>query len=148
MSDKPPRDTWLAVRRGGRLRCPACGQGGLFRAYLKVADRCDACGEELHHQRADDAPPYMTIFLVGHIVVPLLLSVERGWHPPEWVHAVLWLPLTLILALSILPVMKGGLIGLQWGLRMHGFNGDAVTADHGEPALTASGDSAASKAHT
>ena len=120
----PARDVWQAIGRGGRLRCPACGRGHMFHRYLKVADHCPACGEALHHQRADDAPPYMTILIVGHIVVPLLLTVERGWHPPEWVHAVLWLPLTLILALSILPVTKGGLIGLQWALRMHGFNGE------------------------
>lgn len=109
------------MRRGARLRCPACGQGALFHKYLKVSDHCPSCGEELHHQQADDAPPYMTILIVGHIVVPLVLYVERGWQPPEWLHLVLWLPLTLALVLAILPVAKGALIALQWALRMHGF---------------------------
>ena len=93
----------------------------MFYRYLKVVDACPECGAELHHHRADDAPPYMTILIVGHIVVPLMLWVERGWRPPEWVHAALWLPLTLALVLAILPAAKGALIGLQWALRMHGF---------------------------
>ena len=116
-----PRNTWAAMRRGARLRCPACGVGRMFHRYLKVSDHCPQCGEALHHQRADDAPPYMTIFVVGHIVLPLLLFVERGWSPPDWVHAALWIPLTLVLTLAILPAIKGALIGLQWALRMHGF---------------------------
>lgn len=109
----------------------------MFHRYLKVNEHCPGCGTALHHHQSDDAPPYMTIFLVGHIVVPLVLWVERGWKPPEWVHAVLWLPLTLALALAILPVMKGGLIGLQWALRMGGFDEpepDVRRAALGKPA--------------
>lgn len=120
----PARSAWTAIARGLRKTCPACGRGAMFHRYLKVSDHCPSCGEALHHHQADDAPPYMTIFAVGHVVVPLLLAVEKGWSPPEWVHAVLWLPLTLVLTLAILPVMKGALIGLQWALRMHGFGGE------------------------
>jgi uncharacterized protein (DUF983 family) len=129
-----PRNTWEAIGRGARLRCPACGEGRMFHRYLKVNDSCPNCGQELHHHRADDAPPYMTIFAVGHIIVPLLLYVERGWSPPDWVHAALWIPLTLVLTLSILPVMKGALIALQWALRMHGFNEAADPEFPVEPA--------------
>ena len=49
------------------LQCPACGQGALYGKYLKVVDRCGTCGEELHHQRADDAPPYFTMIITGHV---------------------------------------------------------------------------------
>ncbi|MCJ7599730.1 MAG: DUF983 domain-containing protein, partial [Methyloceanibacter sp.] len=64
-----PRSVSAAIQRGLLLRCPACGQGRMFRRYLKVADQCPSCGEALHHHRADDAPPYFTIAIVGHIVV-------------------------------------------------------------------------------
>lgn len=124
----PARLVWPAIRRGLRQRCPACGEGRMYYRYLKVSDHCPSCGEALHHHQADDAPPYMTIFIVGHIVVPLLLWVEKGWSPSEWVHAALWLPLTLALVLFILPMTKGALIGLQWALRMHGFDGHADEA--------------------
>jgi uncharacterized protein (DUF983 family) len=89
------------------------------------ANSCPACGEELHHHRADDAPPYFTIVIVGHIVVSLVLLVEMTYRPPLWVHMMLWLPLTVALALLLLPAVKGALVGLQWALRMHGFDPNA-----------------------
>jgi uncharacterized protein (DUF983 family) len=97
----------------------------MFRRYLKVADACPHCDEALHHQRADDAPPYFTIVIVGHIVVGLVLAVEMAYRPPLWLHGALWLPLTLILSLIILPPVKGALVALQWALLMHGFDPDA-----------------------
>ena len=72
------RALWPAVLRGLRGRCPNCGRGRIFRAYLKVADRCSVCGEAFHHHRADDAPAYFVILIVGHMVVPLALTIEVG----------------------------------------------------------------------
>jgi uncharacterized protein (DUF983 family) len=117
----PPRSVASAVRRGAALKCPACARGPLFRAYLKASPTCTACGEELHHHRADDAPPYFTIVIVGHIVVAGALALERALSPASWMHFVLWIPLTLALSLLMLPRIKGALIGLQWANRMHGF---------------------------
>jgi uncharacterized protein (DUF983 family) len=118
----PSRDIWNALLRGWRGRCPNCGQGHLFRAFLKVADACPACHEDLHHHRADDAPAYFVILIVGHLVVPLALAVEAAYALPYWLHALLWLPLTLGLALFLLPRIKGAIVGFQWAHRMHGFN--------------------------
>ena len=124
------------ARRDGRRscaalrgRCPACGQGKLFRALLKVNDHCPACGEELHHHRADDAPAYFNIVIVGHIVVPLVLAVETAFAPPYWVHAALWLPLTLGLAFGLMHPIKGAIVAWQWAMRMHGFDPDAPPED-------------------
>jgi uncharacterized protein (DUF983 family) len=124
-ADGAPRDVWRAMLRGFGLRCPRCGLGLLFRKFLKVADCCSACGEELHHHRADDAPAYFTIVIVGHVVVGGVLWLERAYAPANWMHAAIWLPLTLILSLCLLPRVKGALVGLQWALRMHGFDGRA-----------------------
>jgi uncharacterized protein (DUF983 family) len=115
------RNGWAALPRGFRGRCPACGKGRMFRTFLKVADTCPACGEELYHHQADDAPAYFDIAIVGHTVVPLALSVETAFAPPYWVHAALWLPLTLILSLGLLQPIKGAIVGWQWANRMHGF---------------------------
>ena len=116
------RPIFASMLRGAAHKCPACGVGAMFRRYLKVADACPHCGEELHHHRADDAPAYFTIVIVGHIVVGLVLAVEMAYRPALWVHAALWLPLTVILTLVLLPMVKGALVGLQWALRMHGFD--------------------------
>ena len=114
----------LAMRRGFTGRCPNCGKGRLFRAYLKVVDACAVCGEDLHHQRADDAPPYITMLVVGHVVVGGVLAAEELWpHSPMWLGAIVWSLLALILSLVLLPRVKGALVGYQWALRMHGFGG-------------------------
>ena len=120
------RPVGAAMRLGFRGRCPACGAGRLYRAYLKVVDKCEVCEEELHHQRADDAPAYMTIFVVGHFIVSGLLATEFvGPDLPFWVPALIWSALAVVASLWLLPRIKGGLIGLQWANRMHGFGGRA-----------------------
>jgi uncharacterized protein (DUF983 family) len=121
-----------AILRGLRRRCPACGRGRLFDGYLRVNDACPACGEALHHQRADDAPAYFTISVVAHPMVAGVLYLERALAPPVWVHAALWLPLTLGLSLALLPRIKGALVGLQWALRMHGFSSTGKAAGSAE----------------
>lgn len=121
-AEAPKRPTMQAIGRGLRKRCPNCGRGKLMAGYLKVAPNCPVCGEDLSHQRADDAPPYLTIVVVGHIIVPLILFIETRWHLPTALHLAIWLPATLILSLLLLPVMKGAVVGLQWALRMHGFD--------------------------
>ena len=134
-----PRNVSQAMWRGTRLRCPNCGEGHLFRAYLKVNDSCPVCGEDLHHHRADDAPAYFTITIVGHIVVAGALLLEKGYAPETWVHMALWVPLTLVLCLALLPMIKGALVGLQWAYRMHGFSG---VEDQPEPEPMAAGEHA------
>jgi uncharacterized protein (DUF983 family) len=131
------RSVAQAVLRGAQLACPACGLRTLFRSYLKVADHCPHCGEALHHHRADDAPPYFTMLIIGHVVVAGVLMVEQIFHPAQWLHFILWVPLTIALSLWLLPHVKGGLIGLQWACRMHGFGAGPDPADP-LPAPTAS----------
>ncbi|MCX5495442.1 DUF983 domain-containing protein [Kaistia dalseonensis] len=128
----PQRSVWQAMRRGFACRCPNCGRGKLFKGYLTVVDRCEACGEDLSHQRADDAPPYFTILVVGHIVVPLMLIVETTWHLSNVTNLAIWLPLTLILTLGLLRPIKGSVVGLQWALYMHGFDPSGDPNDPGK----------------
>ena len=134
-----PRRVPDAMLRGAAMRCPACGEGKLYKGFLAVADRCPSCGEELHHQRADDAPPYFTMFIVGHVVVALVMAVEKAYAPELWVHALLWTPLILVLSLMLLPRIKGALIGLQWALRMHGFGGAEPEAEPAPPTAAIGG---------
>jgi uncharacterized protein (DUF983 family) len=110
-----------AVGRGLRGRCPACGGGRLFGRFLKVAEACEACGTEFHHHRADDLPPYLVIFIVGHIIGWGILTAETRYEAPLWFHLVLWPALTLVLSLVLLQPVKGAVVGLQYALGMHGF---------------------------
>lgn len=111
-----------AVRRGLMGRCPACGEGRLFGRFLKVAECCNACGQELHHHRADDFPPYIVMFLVGHLIGYGIYTAEiRFDDVPLWFHLAAWPLLTLVLCLALLQPIKGAVVGLQYALGMHGF---------------------------
>ena len=111
----------LALKRGLLGRCPACGEGPLFRAFVKVADHCEACGEAFRHHRADDFPAYLVIVLVGHLVVPLAMWIEIAYTPDYWIHALLWTPLILVMSLGLLQPIKGAIVAMQWEMGMHGF---------------------------
>ncbi len=112
----PPMRT--AIGRGLLGRCPACGQSHLFNGFLRVVPECQACGAPLGLARADDAPPYFTILITGHIVVPLLVVVDRMQQPPIWVMSAIFVPLTLIVAVGLLRPVKGGTVGLMLKLNM------------------------------
>lgn len=130
---RPHRSPWQAMARGFQCRCPACGIGRAFDGYLTVVDRCAHCGENLSHHRADDAPPYFTIVVVGHIIVPLILIVETSFALSNLVNLAIWLPLTLILTLALLRPIKGAVVGLQWALYMHGFDPNHKPDDEMKP---------------
>ncbi len=118
MAPEPARRSfWQAMGRGLGRRCPSCGQGRIFAGYLKVQPLCSSCGLALGTFRSDDAPPYFTIFIVGHVVLPLVLMVERFSAPPIWLQIAFWVPLTLAMTLALLPRVKGAVIGVQWATR-------------------------------
>lgn len=123
------RDKWQAARRGFMGHCPNCNEGRLFGAFLKVNETCPNCGEALHHHRADDAPPYFTILIVGHLIgAGMLLVEEHNDALPLWIHALIWPTLTIALCVLLLPRIKGALVAWQWALRMHGFDASAPMA--------------------
>src|SRR5579864_4348652 len=119
---KEKREVWLALKRGFKGRCPRCGEGKLFRAFLKADNACSVCGQDFTPHRADDLPAYLVIVIVGHIMVPLALMIETEYAPPVTLQLAIYLPLTFAASLLLLQPVKGAVIGLQWALRMHGFD--------------------------
>ena len=113
-----PRQT--AILRGIRGRCPNCGQGRLLHHYLKVVDHCPVCGEAYGHLRADDAAPWMTILITGHIVVPIALLVESRFDPPLWLQMSIWPAAIVAMALALLPRCKGIVLALLWSMKAEG----------------------------
>ena len=108
-------------KTGLLCRCPRCGEGRLYRGLLTVADRCDVCGFDLSAQDSGDGPAVFVILILGAVVVALALLTESAFAPPLWVHAVLWPPLILGLALVMLRVLKSLLISLQYRHKAAGF---------------------------
>ncbi len=118
------RSLGQAFFKGLAKRCPDCGKSRIFTGYIKVKHTCEHCDLELHHQRADDAPPYFTMMIVLHIVISGLLIVEKAYSPETWVQMAIWIPASFIFAIFLLPHIKGALIGIQWARQMHGFSPD------------------------
>lgn len=115
------RDLGAAVRRGWMRRCPACGEGRLMAGYLTVAPRCDVCGTELHHHRADDGPAWATIIVSGHLLAVMMHVTFALWRPEPWQMALGFSTFFVALSLYLLPRLKGVFVGVQWAKRMHGF---------------------------
>lgn len=109
MSENP-----LPISRGLRGRCPRCGEGKLFAGFLDLRSRCERCGLDFSFADAGDGPAGFVILIGGFIVVFAALITEILYQPPYWLHAVLWLPLILLVTLAPLRPIKGLLVALQY----------------------------------
>lgn len=117
-TDRPVKP---ALLRGWRRKCPCCGAGPMMEGFLKVRSKCVVCSTEMHHHRADDGPPYLTILIVGHIVGPLMLWFFVAFRPEPMVLLTLFSISSVAMSLYLLPRLKGAIVALQWANRMHGF---------------------------
>ncbi|HWD13426.1 DUF983 domain-containing protein [Pseudochrobactrum sp. sp1633] len=115
-----------AMKRGLLSRCPNCGDGKLFRSFLRPVANCSVCDEDYTAQRADDLPAYLTVLIVGHVVIALFMMVENMGGLSLWGHLAIWGPVTILMSLALLQPMKGATIGLQWALYMHGFDTEST----------------------
>ena len=109
-----------AICRGALGRCPRCGQGRLLHHYLKMVDRCSVCGEPFGHYRTDDAAPWLTILVVGHITVPIILICEMNFQLPLALALAIYLPLIVGLTLFLLPRCKGIMAAILWATKAEG----------------------------
>lgn len=106
------------LRRGFLGRCPCCGEGRIFGKFLKVVPQCTACRAPLGLIRADDVPPYITIFIVCHIVIFGMLMLEQAAAPPIWVQTAIWMSVTLALLFALMQRIKGVVVGLMMKLEL------------------------------
>jgi uncharacterized protein (DUF983 family) len=118
LSREPAPSLLTAVGRGLLNRCPVCGRAHVFNGYLRVVTHCANCAAPLGRARADDAPPYFTILVTGHVIVPLMFWMDQARNPPIWVLAAIFLPATLVMSLALLRPIKGAMVGLMFKLNM------------------------------
>src|SRR4029077_20062194 len=114
------REIWSAMGRGARSCCPNCGRSPLFGAYLKQIDSCPSCNEVFKHIRADDGPAWLTILIVGHIVVGIAPTLEIYAPQPVWLSILIFCSMALAMVLSLLPRAKGMFIGAIWAIKAPG----------------------------
>ena len=113
-SRRSPPALLTGVRRGVGRHCPACGEGRLFTGYLSVLPVCPVCGNDNEQYPSDDFAPYVTIFLVLHLMVPILFAADRTWTMSVLFESAIALPIFMIATLAVLPFAKGGTIGFAW----------------------------------
>ena len=101
------------IKRGLKKKCPKCGNFPIFSGYIKTYESCENCGIRFSQYKSDDGPAYITIFLVGHILIPLILLVEKYYSPTLLLQMVFWPLLTILSSLWLLPRVKGAFIGIQ-----------------------------------
>jgi uncharacterized protein (DUF983 family) len=118
-----------SLGRGLAHRCPACGKGRLYGRYLKVQPQCEACEHPLQRYPADDGPAYLTILLVGHLIIAPLLFFPIVWESPAQYSLPIILGALTVVTLSLLPRIKGGWIGLMYSLQATDRDSKFHTAD-------------------
>lgn len=112
-------------------RCPSCGVGSLFRRFLKPVERCRQCGFDWSYQQADDFPAYVSIFLTGHILAPLIIALVKDTELSTGALVSILLPFSLLLMIGLLQPAKGAIIAVQWWFGMHGFEACRTIRKHG-----------------
>lgn len=116
-----PHSGWAAAARGARNRCPRCGQARLFPRFLKPISKCLPCGQDWSHQQADDFPAYVSIFLTGHILAPIIIALVKDADLSVGTLAAIIMPVAVLMMIGLLQPAKGAIIAVQWWFGMHGF---------------------------
>ena len=116
-----PADIWHTLWRGTLQECPRCGEGKLFREFLKPVDACAHCGLDISGQRADDLPAYIGIFVTGHLLAPVIIALVKGFALSALTLLAIIIPFAVIMLIALLQPSKGAVIALQWWNGMHGF---------------------------
>lgn len=94
--------------------CPRCGATGLFAGWVKFADSCRACGLDFARFNVGDGPAAFLILILGGLLVALAILVELNFHPPFWLHLLIWTPLTAVAVIGSLRVSKAALLALEY----------------------------------
>src|SRR3954469_11800814 len=108
------RNVGLSLWKGARGRCPRCGRGRLFCAFLKVYDHCSVCRLDFTGHRADDLPAYLVIVIVGYVLVPVILWIEADYAPSLACQLGVYLPIAALASTALLQPVKGAVVALQW----------------------------------
>jgi len=105
--------------------CPRCGARCLFDGVAAFAPRCRVCALDFSGFNVGDGPAAFLTLIIGAVTTGLALWLELAWHPPFWLHIVLWVPLTALAVVWGLRVGKAMLLAAEYQRRA----GEAVSKD-------------------
>lgn len=102
------------IRDAARGSCPQCGARSLFAGPVRFAPKCVGCGLDFARFNVGDGPAAFLILIVGAVMVAMALTLELRVHPPLWLHALIWTPLTVLAVMGSLRIAKGALLNLEY----------------------------------
>ena len=98
-------------------RCPRCGKGSLFSGLLTIRPACTVCGLDLSGVDVGDAFVVPILMVMGFIVVGAAIWVDFTYTPPLWLHALIWPPVTIVLAVVMTRYLKSFFAVQQYHVR-------------------------------
>jgi uncharacterized protein (DUF983 family) len=98
-------------------RCPRCGKGRLFAGPIRLAASCSACGLDFSRMDVGDGFVVPILMVLGFSVIGAAIYVDFTYTPPLWLHAIIWPPVTLGLALVMTRYLKSFLAVQQFHVR-------------------------------
>ena len=121
-SDEPNADAPLTGQEkfrwimhcGWRGLCPRCGEGRMFKSWLKIVDKCDRCGLDYRFAAPDDGPAFFSLCIIALPLIALVVWIQVAFDPPIWVHLVTSVPVMILGTLAPLRPIKGWLVASQF----------------------------------
>lgn len=94
--------------------CPQCGEKTLFSSGIQFAPSCKACGLDYSRFNVGDGPAGFLTLIIGALMVGLAIWLDIAASPPFWVHALLWIPLTIAAVVGGLRLSKAALLAAEY----------------------------------
>ena len=103
-----------SLSAGLRCRCPRCGEGRIFKGFLKIADGCDRCGLDYGFADPADGPAFFVMTGVGIIVIAVWAWLAVVVQPPIWLQIATVFPALIGGCLATLQPVKAWLVAEQY----------------------------------
>ncbi|MGE0410057.1 MAG: DUF983 domain-containing protein [Amphiplicatus sp.] len=111
MVHRPPVSPYAAGFAG---KCPRCGEGALFKGFLALRERCEACGLDYSKADSGDGPAVFVIFIVGFFAVAIAFILRFVLFAPVWLAFLVSVLAAAGLIAALLRPFKATLIALQY----------------------------------
>ncbi|WP_312417831.1 DUF983 domain-containing protein [Shinella sp.] len=102
------------LQTGIRGRCPRCGQGHLFKGFLKMAPRCEACGLDYSFADPADGPAFFVMIFACIPSAALAVWLEVNYNASLLTQLFVTGPFMLLTCIPPLRPLKGWLVASQY----------------------------------
>jgi uncharacterized protein (DUF983 family) len=112
--------TGTLLRRGLHRRCPVCGQGKIFRRWVRMAERCPRCHFRFQREPGEWLGSwFLNICLAQVLVVVVLIGCVVAFypHPPIAVLAGLGVGVAVVFPVWFFPYSRTIWVSIDLAMR-------------------------------